>query len=77
MSTSFPITHRKSAWSYVFGGVGVMAACVTPIVATGAWLLLTDGGLAADVATHGDLMPLVTAIAETIGEALRDLLAYL
>ena len=77
MSRSLEVNRRASAWSYVFGGVGVAAACVTPVVATGTWLLLTDGGLAADVATTGDLMPLVTAIAETLGEALRDLLAYL
>ena len=68
---------RSRAWSYVCGGVGVVAACVTPVVATGAWLLLTDGAMAADVATSGELMPLALAIAVTLGEALRDLLAYL
>ena len=52
-------------------------ACVTPVVATGAWLLLTDAEMAADVARSGDLMPLALAIAETLGLALRDLLAYL
>lgn len=55
----------------------MVAACVTPVVATGAWLLLTDGEIAADVASSGDLMPLALVIAETLGEALRDLLAYL
>jgi hypothetical protein len=75
---SSPLAERpRGAWSYVFGGVGVAAACVTPVVATGTWLLLTDAGLATDVATSGDLMPLVTAIVDTLGEALRDLLAYL
>ena len=68
---------RTRAWSYAFGGVGVVAACVTPVVATGAWLMLTDPDLAADVATSGDLMPLALAIAESLGEALRGLLAYL
>jgi cytochrome c-type biogenesis protein CcmH/NrfG len=77
MSSLSPESPRSRAWSYAFGGVGVVAACVTPVVATGAWLLLTDGEIAADVATSGDLMPLALAIAETLGEALRDLLAYL
>ncbi len=53
-----PESPRSRAWSYAFGGVGVVAACVTPVVATGAWLLLTDGEMAADVASSGDLMPL-------------------
>lgn len=77
MSTPTPESPRSNAWSYAFGSVGVVAACVTPVVGTGAWLLLTDGEMAADVATSGDLMPLALAIAETLGEALRNLLAYL
>ena len=77
MSPSTAITTRSRAWGYVFAGVGVLAACVTPVVATGTWLLLTDSGLATDVATSGDLMPLAWAIADTLGEALRSLLAYL
>ena len=77
MSLLSPDRPRSRAWSYVFGGVGVVAACITPVVATGVWLLLTDGEMAADVAASRDLMPLALAIAETLGEALRDLLAYL
>ena len=77
MSPLSPESPRSRAWSYAFGSVGVVAACVTPVVATGAWLLLTDGEIAADVASSGDLMPLALAIAETLGEALRDLVAYL
>ena len=77
MASLSPQSLRSRAWSYAFGGVGMVAACVTPVVATGAWLLLTDGEMAADVAANGDLMPLALAIAETLGEALRGLLAYL
>jgi len=73
MSPASAVSVRARAWSYVLGGVGVLAACVTPVVATGTWLLLTDPGLASDVAENGELMPLALAIAET----LRDLLAYL
>ena len=77
MSLISPESPRSRAWSYACGGVGVVAACVTPVVATGAWLLLTNGEIAADVASSGDLMPLALAIAETLGQALRDLLAFL
>lgn len=77
MSPTSAVSSPARAWSYVLRGAGVFAACATPVVATGAWLLLTDAGLASDVAENGDLMPLALAIAETLGEALRDLLAYL
>lgn len=77
MSPASAVSVRARAWSYIVGGGAVLAACVTPVVATGAWLLLTDPGLASDVAENGELMPLALAIAETLGEALRDLLAYL
>ncbi len=77
MSPPPAVSRRAHAWSYVLGGVGVIAAGVAPVVGTGTWLLLTDAGLVTDVAMHGDLMPLALAIADTLGEALRDLLAYL
>ncbi len=71
------VRSRTRAWSYVVAGAALAAAGVTPVVATGAWLLLTDPGLGAGVATSGDLMPLAWAIADTLSEALRDLLGYL
>ena len=77
MAPSTVISPRSRTWSYVLSGTAVVAACVAPVVATGAWLMLTDAGLATDVATTGDLMPLAWAIADTLGEALRSLLAYL
>lgn len=77
MSPAPAANVRARAWSYTLGGGAVLAACVTPVVATGTWLLLTDPGLASDVAENGELMPLALAIAKTLGEALRDLLAYL
>ena len=69
--------HFSRAWAYALGSAGVVAVGVTPVVATGAWLLLTDTDLAAGVASNGELMPLAWAIVSTLGEALRDLLAYL
>jgi hypothetical protein len=77
MSPTATVSIRARAWSYVMGGVCVLAACVTPVVATGTWLMLTDAGLAVDVAKSGDYMPLALAIADTLGEAFRSLLAYL
>ncbi len=77
MSPSPPFGRRARAWSYLVGGGAVLVACVVPVLATGTWLLLTDPGLASDVALNGDLMPLALAIVDTLGDALRDLLAYL
>lgn len=54
--------------------LGVLALCVTPVVSVGAWLVMSDPAVAADVAAEGDLWPIVRAIVETLGEAVRDLL---
>lgn len=56
---------------------GVMALCVTPVVAVGAWLVMSDPVVAADIAADGDLWPLVRAIADTVGEAVRALISLL
>lgn len=55
-------------------GLGVSLSSVT---ALGAWLVLSDPAVAADVAATGDLMPLVAAIVETLRSALGELLSYL
>ena len=55
-------------------GLGVSLSSVTGL---GAWLVLTDPAVAADVAASGDLMPLMAAIVETLRSALADLLGYL
>jgi len=57
--------------------LGVLALCVTPVVSVGAWLVMSDPAVAADVAAEGDLWPIVRAIVETLGDAVRDLLAML
>ena len=54
---------------------GVLALCVTPVVSVGAWLVMSDPAVAADVAAEGDLWPIMRAIVETLGDAVRDLLA--
>jgi len=46
-------------------------------VAVGTWLLVTDPEVAAEVAADSSVLPLVEAIAETLGRALASLVAYL
>ena len=66
---------RTRRWtSRAILALGVLTLCVTPVVSVGAWLVMSDPAVAADVAAEGDLWPLVRAIAETVGEAVRDLL---
>jgi len=55
--------------------LGVLTLTVTPVVSVGAWLVMSDPAVAADVAAEGDLWPIVRAIVETLGDAVRDLLA--
>jgi hypothetical protein len=54
-------------------GLGVSLSSVTGL---GAWLVLSDPAVAADVAASGDLMPLMAAIVETLRSALADLLGF-
>jgi len=69
-----PSRSRRYTWRAVVA-IGVAALCVTPVVAVGAWLVMTDPAVAADVAAEGELWPIVRAIVETVGDAVRDLLA--
>lgn len=55
-------------------GLSLVALVVTPMVAVGVWLVVSDPALAADLAVDGDVWPLVRAVAETLGRALRALL---
>ncbi|HUU34285.1 MAG TPA: hypothetical protein VMW48_09480 [Vicinamibacterales bacterium] len=77
MSSSLAIGHRGRTWSYVIGGVGAIAACVGSVVAMGAWLVVADPAVAADVAAQRDLWPIVRAIGETMSDAFRTLLGLL
>lgn len=77
MSSPSVIGRRGRTWTYVLGGVGVIAVGVTSVVAMGAWLVMADPAVAADVAAQRDLWPIVRAIGETMGEALRALLRLL
>ncbi len=52
----------------------LVALVVVPVVAMGAWLVIADPAVAADVAAEGDLWPIVRAIVETVRDAFRDLL---
>lgn len=56
---------------------GLIAMVMAPVAAVGTWLLFTDPDVAGEVAADGSLVPLVAAIAETLGKALVKLLVYL
>ncbi len=55
-------------------GIG---ASLTSVTGLGAWLVLSDPSVAADVAASGDLAPLTEAIVDSLRAALTSLLAYL
>ena len=66
---------RTRRWtSRALLAAGVLALSATPVVSLGAWLVMSDPAVAADVAAEGDLWPIVRAIVETLGDAVRDLL---
>lgn len=65
---------RRWTWRAILT-LGTLVLSVTPVVSLGAWLVMSDPAVAADVAAEGDLWPIVRAIVETIGDAVRDLLA--
>lgn len=66
---------RPDVWtSRAVMALGVASACLAPVVAVGAWLLMTDPALATDIAVSGDPWPLVEAIADAISEFLQRVL---
>lgn len=69
--------HSRPWFLTVVTTAGLMAMVLAPVAAVGTWLLFTDPNVAGEVAADGSLMPLVTAIAETLGQALVKLLVYL
>jgi len=56
---------------------GILAATLAPVAAVGTWLLVTDPEVAAEVAAESSVLPLLASIAETLGRALVNLVAYL
>ena len=67
---------RTRRWTSRAGrALSALVLSVTPVVSLGAWLVMSDPAMAADVAAEGDLWPIVRAIVETIGDAVRGLLA--
>ncbi len=69
---------RSRIWTWrALLTAGLVALVVVPVVAMGAWLVIADPVVAADVAAEGDLWPIVRAIVETVRDAFRDLLALI
>lgn len=56
---------------------GLVALALAPVFAVGTYLLFTDPVVAGEVAADGSVLPLMNAIAETLGRALFRLLVYL
>jgi hypothetical protein len=73
-----PVHHHKRPWFLtVVTTAGLASAALAPVAAVGTWLLFTDPNVAAEVAADGSVVPLVAAIAETLGRAFVKLLVYL
>jgi hypothetical protein len=73
-----PAHHSKRPWFLTaVTTAGLVAVTLAPVAAVGTWLLVTDPVIAGEVAADGTIVPLVSAIAETIGTALVKLLVYL
>lgn len=56
---------------------GVVAAVGATLAVATLWLLLTDPVTVADAVATGDVSPLVSALADVFGAALRGILSYL
>jgi hypothetical protein len=73
-----PVHHIKRPWFVtVVTTIGLLSVALAPVAAVGTWLLVTDPTIAGEVAADGSLTPLVTAIAEALGQAVVKLLVYL
>lgn len=69
---------RSFSWSsLVMRALALVTALVTPVTGLGAWLLLADPAVAADVAASGDLWPLVEAVVDVLSTALRRSIEFL
>ncbi|MEZ5285200.1 MAG: hypothetical protein R2712_10410 [Vicinamibacterales bacterium] len=68
---------RRSRTLAALTTVGLIAACLAPVAAAGTWLLVTDPGVAADVAAENSLMPVAEALVKAVGRALASLLGFL
>lgn len=73
-----PAHHPKRPWFLTaVTTAGLVALALAPVAAVGTWLLFTDPEVAGEVAADGSVVPLMTAIAETLGQAIVKLLIYL
>jgi hypothetical protein len=73
-----PVSPHSRPWFITaVTTAGLTAMVLAPVTAVGTWLLFTDPNVAGEVAADGSFVPLVTAIAETLGKAIVKLLVYL
>ena len=73
-----PVQPYKRPWFLTaITTAGLVSAALAPVAAVGTWLLFTDPNVAGEVAADGSVVPLMAAIAETLGRAFVKLLVYL
>jgi hypothetical protein len=70
-----PITRPR--FLTALATAGLVAALLAPVPAIGAWLLVADPVVAAEVAAERSMRPLVVAIVEVLGRAIVAALACL
>ena len=68
---------RSRFWPRVFSAVSVSAVAMAPVAALSLWLLISDPLTAAAVMERGDLLPVLAALAELLGQALVSVLSAL
>lgn len=73
-----PLQHDKRPWFLTaVTTAGLVSAGLAPVATVGTWLLFTDPNVAGEVAADGSIVPLMAAIAESLGRAFVKLLVYL
>jgi hypothetical protein len=69
--------YRRPWFLTAVTSAGLVSMALAPVAAVGTWLLFTDPQVAGEVAADGSVVPLMAAIAETLGRAFVRLLVYL
>jgi hypothetical protein len=83
MSLPKPATDRPRQlpkgrlWRRLFSFVSVSSVMLAPVGALSLWLMISDPVTAAAVMERGDLLPVLSALAQVLGKALVSLLALL
>jgi hypothetical protein len=75
-ATDRPRQAPKSRfWPRVFSALSVSAIVLAMVAAASLWLLITDPVTAAAVMEHGDLLPVLAALAKIFGKAFMSVMS--